>query len=135
MATTMFAEVSIYGADVDPDHISGVLGLPADAGWRKGDPKGPRGGPARRKEGCWKIVTDRSTGCEMGLSDHLKCLLERLAPVADVFRSLGEVHHVEFSCVLHLDDEVPALDVPSELLKAIAMYHGGLDIDGYLWAE
>lgn len=134
MATEMYAQLAIYGEQLDPDEVTKVLGLSPERSWRRGDPKGARG-VASRKEGCWKIETKRSQDCEKDLNDHLLTLLERIAPVRGIVGALAERFTLQFECIIEFDQEVPALHVDRQVMKAMSDLGGELDIDAYLFGS
>lgn len=132
MATEMYAQLAIYGEQLNPDEISKTLDLSPDRSWRKGDPKGKA---AFRKEGCWKIETQRSRDCEKDLNDHLLALLERIAPVKNFVAEFRKQFTLQFECIIEFDEQVPALHVDHSVLKAMSELGAEFDIDGYLFGS
>ena len=125
----IYAELAIYGNDLDPASITDVLGLLPSKTWLRGDPKSIRTGTTH-DQGCWKLNTLESS---RPLEDHLTVLMVQLANCKNSIRTLGSLGNsaVEISVVVRIDDEIPDISLSKSAIKWISEIGAALDIDMY----
>lgn len=117
------AELRIYGDDLDPDEVSGRLGLQPTARQRKGDrPASPSGRPhSPRPVGLWALSSEGSVE-SLDLRRHLDWLIARLRPLAgaldEISRREGVRMHVTCIWWSRYGDGGPILGV--EQMAALA---------------
>jgi len=125
----IYAELAIYGNDLDPASITELLGLLPSETWLRDEPKSIRPGPTH-EQGCWKLKTLESN-CP--LEDHLTVLMVQLATCKNSIRTLSSLVNsaVEISVVVHIDDETPDISLSKSAIKWISEIGAALDIDMY----
>ncbi|MBL0159310.1 MAG: DUF4279 domain-containing protein [Bryobacterales bacterium] len=98
----------VFGDDLDPDHISTLLGCQPSSARKKGDPY-PR-------TGRWLLSIDsKDCGENADVEDGIKMLLERLPPNGSTWSSLTSQYRVDVSCGLFLASSNRGFGLSSEL--------------------
>lgn len=133
--TTYTAALRIIGIDLDPVHLSRLLGLRPDISHRRGDEHRGKGGRrfADFAEGLWSI--ESSLDPVLSPAAHIEHLLERLEGCEEEMRSLKNqgVKMDLFIGVFGWDGNV-GFSLPSSLLKAIGDLGFALDFDLYAFS-
>ena len=131
MATQMYAEFAIFSPNLQPEEVTALLGIKPDKSYRAGEPVSAKVSMLR-KEGCWEIKTAPTKDADASLNDHLCLLLDRITPAKEAVRSLASDHSIQFGCVVYFDEQVPALYLERDVLKAMSDLNATFDIDAYL---
>ena len=117
---------------LDPDEVTGLLGVaPSDAYRRGAHGRGPGGSPALT--GVWLLGTDPA-GTPPALDVHLGALLDAIAPAADAVRALAaRVERAEVFCMWRTTDPGGAGPVvPAGTLARVADLGLALGFDFFL---
>ncbi len=87
----------LFGDDLDPDEISGLLGSTPTDSYRKGD---ILPGRYRRtaKQGAWFLTADHREGTDKGISSVVNELIDSLNGDLTVWASLSRRYDVDFFC-------------------------------------
>lgn len=128
--TTIIAEISIYGSDLNPQYVTDALGLEPTKNWSKGDIRSRRTNSVY-EYGCWKTCTEEST---LPLEEHLRVLKQKIADRTDVVRSFADSHgcEIELSVVVRVtDEEAPDISVSRAALSWLYNMRASLDFDTY----
>lgn len=109
----------VYAEDLDPDHVSAILGCQPSSAAKKGDPF-PR-------QGRW-ILTIDSRECDRNddVEDGVRMLLARLPSSLDVWASLTSTYEVDVFCGLFLDSSNRGFGIQPDISKSLA--ERGLEI-------
>ncbi len=123
------AALRVGAPDLDPDVVTGQLGVQPTFAARRGDTRPSKSGTITQKAGVWVLEAPRST--EWVLRDAIAAILDRLPAAAPVWDGIARLATIDMFCGLHLDDFSRGLDLPAELLGRLAERHIGLTIDIY----
>jgi hypothetical protein len=87
----------VAGDDLDEAEVSRKLGLQPTVFHRKGEPLPPR---RRREQSVWSLIAYPSPDNPdwLSLDDGLRCLIDKLLPLKDVLRGLGQRYSIEAYC-------------------------------------
>ncbi len=107
--------ITIKSATLTPDAISARLGLKPDRAWLAGSRQGLFGVVASEHG----FILESALGPQAGLSDHIKAMLQRIAPCAQKIGELGA--DVEFSCSMQRKVSPPLRFEPNDLRWLAAM--------------
>ena len=121
------ARLKIISSKRTPEMITDVVGLNSDRSWRVGD-KRPHTIIEEKNYG-W--VIDSGLLKTNSMEQHVRALLERVAPYKNAIKQLSRDDSVEFSCVLYTH-ETPALNFNASTIDQIGQLGASLDIDLYL---
>ena len=121
----------VMGADLDPDRITEATGLLLDHAYRRGDLR-HNGQPHRA--GMWSL--DSSRGLDEGgnhLEDHLRWLLDRLAPHSAAIRRICNEDDLaaDFYCLYFMGQANSGFVISPATLAEIAALDGELGLDIY----
>jgi hypothetical protein len=125
--------LSIRAPDLDPDEISGLLGVWPDVAWRKGVRYRARTGTRGRLPsfGNWSICLRCEQTDEWDLEAAIDSVLDRIAVSDDVWRLIVSKAKARLFIGLTLDTRNRGFGLSSALLRRIADYEIQLDFDIY----
>jgi hypothetical protein len=115
--------LGVYGEDLDPGQVTGLLGCEPTRAHRRGDPM-KRGGA--RQKGAW-LLSLRGRGSPEELT---VALLDRL-PAEDVWLDLAGRHDVQLRYGLFLERWNRGLDLSPTLVARISRLHAVVIFDIY----
>ena len=130
---TASARLVILSGELDPDEISGLVGLSPDRSAMRGD---QMRGPRRYPYHSWQLESGLSETANP--EDHLDALLERLAPAASAIGTLvvhPQIHSVRVWLGLHIDNANPGLSLSDSHIRRLALIGTGVEIDVYVDGE
>lgn len=120
----------VFGADLDPDHLSSRMGCVPSQAWRKGAAVPPNGRKTRAAStGAWILSVADVGGDEFEAA--LDGLLDGLPQETGFWEELTHVYYVDFFCGLFLDAFNRGLRVSPLLLKRLADRNLELNFDIY----
>jgi hypothetical protein len=107
--------LGIYGADLDPDEITQLLGIEPTASHRRGEAR-RSAGPWPR--GAWLLKREGARGQEP--AQILNATLNELPEDPDVWSRLRATYEVRLTFGLHLDDFNRGFDLAPEVVERLA---------------
>jgi len=123
----------IAGEELDPDHVSSLLGCAPTKSERKGVPIPTAGGNARiPKSGRWSLSIE-STECAAGegVEDAIKLLLARLPSDPELWASLTREYKVDVFCGLFLASNNRGFAISPDVLKLLSDRQVAIGFDVY----
>jgi hypothetical protein len=130
MKDEFYAKLGISSRTLTPDQINSTLGIKCDKCHLIGDRRG--GTIIREKENGWFIYSRIPR--DAPLQDHIKDILERVAPVVEKIGSMANQPEteVELGCVIHAIEE-PPLFFTKEQIAIMCEMGACIDVDLYFW--
>jgi hypothetical protein len=128
-----YASFRLIKRDLDPDSVTGLLGItPSEQGW-PGDRRG-RDGPI--EYGYWGLSSEGHVMSE-DLADHIEWLLNRLEPArSHLLDLLDGPHRSDIFCFWEALPDSEGLSAglrfSASLLRRISSFNIALDLDIYL---
>jgi hypothetical protein len=118
---------AVYGADLDPEAVTALLGCTPTSSHRRGDRRGPRSPPA--KIGAWFLqVRGRAP---RRVEDLIADLLDRLPDDETVMHKLRETYRVQLRIALHLGGFNEGFDLTAKLVEKLAALKVSVGFDIY----
>jgi len=119
--------LAVYGEDLDPAAVTGLLGCSPTSAHRRGDRRGPRSPPQKR--GGW-FLDVRGTAPES--ADELAVvLLGRLPEDERIWMKLGTLHEVQLRFAIHMHGWNRGFGLSAATAAKIARLHADLVFDIY----
>jgi len=122
------AALRIFGETLRPEEIGSVLGLMATSTHLKGELISPKH-KAVRRESSWHLQSPLSDDSNM--VDHLKWLLDSLAPRLDAIRELSEKYRIDLFCGFSSENGQGGFTLDSVTLARLAALGVPLTLDLY----
>lgn len=124
------ASLGFYGDNLDPDELTGLLGLEPTVGVRKGGIwRTTMGSDKIAPTGSWRMIAE---DCEPAdLSGQIDSLLRSVTPDLSVWRQLTERFRGVMFCGLWLKSDNEGLQIAPQTLAALADRGLLLDLDIY----
>jgi hypothetical protein len=123
--------LSIHGDDLDPEHISELMGCAPTSAAKKGSIA-----EGRPTKGCWLLTIDsRDCGEDDDVGDVIKALLARLPSNLDFWVSLTKTYKVQVFCGLHLEANNRMAGIPAEISNLLSDRRLDLVFDIYFGAS
>lgn len=107
--------LGLYGQDLDPDEVSGALGVRPTSSHRRGESR--RSAPVW-PQGAWLLMIERSA--PEGPAEVLGMLLDQLPSNPDVWQQLRAKHTVRVTFGLHIEAWNRGFDLPPALVGRLA---------------
>jgi hypothetical protein len=132
MESEFRVEFKIFG-NTPPQEITDIIGITPTRTWRKGESN--QGLKLLYKENGWGLSSGVQNNPDIEV--HLKALLERLLPKAEVIKSLCKQNDLgsEFSCYIDIVDETPIFNLDAPTIAGISSLNSTLDIDIIVFSE
>lgn len=121
----------VYGHDLDPDDVTGLLGVKPTRSFRRGYQRSPNSHPM--PHGAWFLEVRGKT--PDGPDIQLRKLLMKLPASENVWKQLRLLHKVQIRFGLHLTGWNKGFGIPSTLLRRLAKIGGDLEFDVYSYGE
>ena len=125
--------VRITGDDLDPQAVTGLLGVEPTFAARKGDVRESSGQPVVQRTGVWYV--DLAESKEWVLDDAITTLLTHLPSDPSVWRTLAETHTIDLLCGAFLLGWNRSFVLAPATLEALAVRHMALSVDIYCEEE
>lgn len=127
--TEFRVSLRIYGADLDPEAITRLMGLRPTHSHRRGDAR-PSGLPTPYSQGVWHLQSD--IGSQASLEEHLEWVISRLAEREAVLREISLLGlEVDLFVGVLADDSNVGFSVSPKPLAEFARLGVALDFDVY----
>jgi hypothetical protein len=120
----------ISSATLSPQDIEAKLGLKPDDFWKAGTARGAFGA-VEKKHG---FVVDSKLPPNRSLEEHMKEMIQRLAPYAQKIGALGAAVEVEFACTIHRE-RAPRLKFLRDDIRWLGVMGARLDVDVFTVSE
>ena len=108
----------LFGEDLDPDEISGLLGSRPTLSRRKGDPVLDESVRRLAETGSWLLSSERQS--KNNLESQIAALFGRLTQDLAVWRDLGARYRVDLFCGLWCSEWNRGFELSREIVRAIA---------------
>lgn len=132
MKTELSAYFTLTNFEVEPEVITNSLNVSPSKTWKKGDLVRPNTN-SREKENGWQLKSNPDSSEE--LENHIQFIIESLRPNWDKLVKLASSCHIELSCVIYIEDEVPSIHFDRKLIEQLAELKAEIDIDLYDFTE
>jgi hypothetical protein len=130
-----YAYFALRGFPMSPEEVSAALGLKASKSWRAGDPHDAHRLPGKkRQESFWCIESRIARDADVPLEDHLKDVLDQLAPRCVVAASLSKKHRGLMELVGYFHRHYPGLGFEASTIQRLAALGVEVDCDFYYLA-
>ena len=124
--------LAIYGEDLDPDEITGLLGVRPTESHRRGDrPKPDSRFPFR--QGAWFLECRRMA--RVSPDDLTKAVLDQLPTDPQRWRSIQERFSIRLVYGLHFSGWNKGFELPRELVARIGAIGASMGFDLYAYGE
>ena len=131
MYSEVYAGFELFGTELNPDEVTGLVGITPSRAWRIGDPQRPPI-PGVHKNSGWILKSDLPLSAY--LDDHVMWVLERLRPSWSEFARLGAQYEAIISCVVKsYGGDRPPITFEPEVVKRVAELNAALDVDLYVF--
>lgn len=131
-----YAFFAVRAFPMPPEEVSAALGLSPSKSWRAGDPHdGHRIPGKKREESFWSIESRIARDARVELEDHVKDVLEQLAPRFDVAASLSRQHRGLLELVGYFHEFYPGLGFEPSTIQRLAALGVEVDCDFYYLAS
>ena len=120
----------ISSATLSPQDLEARLGLKPDDFWKAGTARGAFGA-VEKKHG---FVLDSKLPPHRSLEEHMKEMIQRLAPYAQKIGALGAEVEAEFVCTIHRE-RAPRLKFLRDDIRWLGVMGARLDVDVFTVAE
>ena len=123
------ASLIVYGEDLDPDHVTKMLGCLPSKAFRKGEVLGKPGRTRIAKSGHWSLSASRATAGDL----NAQCmeLFGKTSDDLSVWRRLAEDYQVELFVGAFLKGTNEGLSILPETLASVGERHVRLEFDIY----
>jgi hypothetical protein len=103
----------VFGEELDPDHISAMLGCEPSSAERRGNPF--------PKHGRWLLEVDsRDCGENDDVDDGIRMLLARLPSDTDLWVSLTSTYRIDISCGIFLEAANRGFGITAEVSSMLS---------------
>lgn len=106
----------IFGAQLDPDEITRLLGCAASESARTGETTRHGGVSSTVREGFWRLSNGKS---DVGVDDQIAILLAKLTNDLTVWRGLAARFEIDLFCGLFLNASNRGFDLRPELMRQL----------------
>lgn len=115
----------VFGEDLDPDHISSLLGRQPSSAKKRGDPY--------PKTGRW-LYSINSKDCDEkdDVEDGIRMLLEPLPPTGCAWNSLMSMYRVDVSCGLFLASSNRGFGLSPQVSRLLSERNLAVGFDLYI---
>ena len=121
---------------MSPEEVSAKLGLKPSKSWRAGDPHNAHPVPGKKRtESRWQIESRIARDARAELEDHVKDVLQQLAPCLDVAASLSRQHRGLMELVGYFHEYYPGLGFEASTIQRLAVLGVEVDCDFYYLAS
>jgi hypothetical protein len=122
----------IFGEQLDPDHISALLGCAPTTAERTGVPISSGRGTRIPTKGRWSLTVE-SKDCyeDLDVEDGIKALLERLPSDNELWASLTSMYTVDVFCGIFVASSNRGFGVSSEASRLLSDRHLDIGFDLY----
>jgi hypothetical protein len=133
MESEISAAFTLTGPDLDPEHVTHKTGLAPSKTWRAGDLI-QKPATIRYEHSGWRLKSQLPPSA--GIEEHIRWLIERLAPSWEALKELGGRYRSEFSCTVYsYGGDRPAIHFASDVLTRAADLSAAIDVDLYVMSE
>ena len=131
MKSEVTVSFTLTAVDLDPDEVTLMLRQQPTKAWRVGDAIHPNA-LVRYQQSGWRLASELPSSST--LEDHVRAVLDRLAPVSVAAMELGNRYDAEVTCVMRIfGADRPPLHLPKDLVKRVAELNADVDIDLYVF--
>ncbi|HXC03027.1 MAG TPA: DUF4279 domain-containing protein [Opitutaceae bacterium] len=117
---------------MSPEEISAALDLRASKSWRAGDPHEAHRVPGKKRDASfWCIESRIARDAEVSLEDHVKDVLDQLAPRFEVAASLSKKHRGLMELIGYFHLGYPGIGFESSTIQRLAALAVEIDCDFY----
>ncbi|MBI5559211.1 MAG: DUF4279 domain-containing protein [Deltaproteobacteria bacterium] len=127
MNTETFVSLTIVSSMHRPEDINSLVGVHCDRSWKIGDLRAKT--TIKEKDNGW--ILNSGLKVKDSLSEHMKALLEKIAPISSKIQTLSSDNYVEISCAIYAK-EPPSLHFEKDTIHRINQLGASLDIDLYI---
>jgi hypothetical protein len=127
-----YAYFALRGFPMKPEEVSATLGLKPSESWSAGDPHRIPG--QIREDNFWRIESRIARDARVELEDHVKDVLEQLAPCFAVAASLSRLHRGLMELVGYFHEYYPGLGFEALTIQRLAALGVEVDCDFYCLA-
>ena len=110
----------IFGADLEPDDITQLLGTAPTKSYRRGDPIYPPKNVKPRPVGAWILETDKEWKEGDRLNDGIRALLRSLPGDVTLWQDLARRFDMDMYCGTYVTDTSPEFRLERDTLKMLA---------------
>ena len=122
------ASLRIFGADLDPEKITLLLGCAPTRSERRGEMMGPKRN-FRARNGGWRLSLERGEGdC---LSEQIARLLDATVAPPETWEEITREFRVDMFCGVWLDEPGQGLVVSPEAMRELGRRGIHLELDIY----
>jgi len=119
--------LAVYGEDLDPEQVTGLLGRPPTSSHRRGERRGPRS-PLYKRSGWFLEV--RGTAPQ-GPEELVAKLLGQLPDDEAVWQKLARLYEVQLRLAFHMAGWNRGFELSADLVAKIANLHAKIVFDIY----
>ncbi len=120
---------------MSPEEVSAALGLKASKSWRAGDPHDAHRIPGKKIDSSlWRVESRIPRDAEASFEDHVKDVLDQLAPRFDVAVGLSRAHRGLIELVGYFHRYYPGLHFAPATLGRLCELGVEMDCDFYFLA-
>ena len=123
------ASFRILGDTLEPDEVSGILGLQPTRSGRRGERMSPSSSKTLLRKSVWILQTPLSD--QAPLQDHLEWLLDTLEPKRDAIGEFTKQYETDFFCGFSSENGQGGCTFESSLLARLANLGVPLVLDLY----
>ncbi|HYO84514.1 MAG TPA: DUF4279 domain-containing protein [Bryobacteraceae bacterium] len=122
----------IASAELDPDHITALLGCSPTRSRRKGDPVNDSPGAAMlAQKARWSLSIDSDACGDGDVEDGIRMLWQRLTPDLGVWDRLSEVCAMDVFCGVFVEAKNRGFELSAEACRMLADRHVSVGFDLY----
>jgi hypothetical protein len=130
-----YAYFALRGFPMSPDEVSAALALKPAKAWRAGDSHDAHRIPEKKREtSLWCVESRIARNAEVSFEDHVKDLLEQLAPRFEEAIALSRAHRGLIELVGYFHRFYPGLNFTPITLGRLAALGVEMDCDFYFLA-
>lgn len=120
----------ITSATLTPQDLEARLGIKPDECWRAGDPRGTFAA-IEKQHG---YVLESKAPVSVSAEDHVKAMIQRLAPCAQKIGEIAPHATIQLTCELHRKAS-PSLYLDRDDLRWLGVMGARLDVDVFIIEE
>jgi hypothetical protein len=130
----VWVSLVISGQTLDPNEVSGTLGLSPSETWRRGE-RTHSGALITHQDNGWMLSSEPHQGGPTVLGDLADALLARVLPFADRFRNLPAGTNVALQCAVYDRNRDVVIWYAPSTIRGLALIGASLDLDYYDLAD
>ena len=123
--------LAVYGADLDPEHVTQLLGVEPTESFHRGFQKGPRSPPL--PHGAWFLQVRGEAPNGPGV--QLGKLMMRLPNSPEVWAELRSAYRVQFRVGIHMEGWNRGFELNPDVIARVAATGIGMTFDIYAYGE